>query len=119
MVAVVGLVSVHIGSQIESNEQIGEEGYLSGAHAKYEIVVATLQVDEEYEINKVNDELADLQLGDVLLPPQVRLNGRAQSSQAIVRVHDCVDERVEQDEQAHGRHGGVHDEHDRSTEGDH
>ncbi len=37
-----------------------------------------------------------LELGEVSLPPEVGLNSRAQGSQAVIGVHDDVDERVEE-----------------------
>ena len=41
-------------------------------------------------------ELDHLHLGQVPLPPQVRLHVRTQGGEGIVRVHDNVDESVEQ-----------------------
>lgn len=53
---------------------------------------------DEQQLERVNhdgQELDHLQRGQVLLPPQVLLDGRAERGQQIVRVHDDVYERVE------------------------
>jgi len=58
-------------------------------------------VDEEQleRVQHDGQELQHLQGGQVLLPPQVFLHVGAQGGQQVVRVHDYVDERVQQSEE--------------------
>lgn len=57
---------------------------------------------DEQQLERVDhdcQELDHLQCGQVLLPPQILLDGRSQRGQQVVRVHDYVHERVQQAEE--------------------
>lgn len=62
------------------------------------------QISKVKKLTKVNDELQDLQHGDVLLPP----NTDATSTLEVVPVHHNVNQQV--DRNGHPLHGGQTDE---------
>lgn len=51
--------------------------------------ISFLVDEEEYTVDGEYDELNQLDLSDVLLPPQVFLIGRTQSRHRVIRIHDC------------------------------
>ena len=59
-------------------------------------VAAVVLEEQEAAVADDNGKLDHLHLGQVPLPPEVRLHVRSKGCEGVVRVHDNVDEGVEQ-----------------------
>ena len=84
---------------VELVEQEEEHGRVQ-ADPPYERL-RVVAVDEEQleRVDHHHHELDHLEDGQVLLPPEVRLQPRAHRCQQVVRVHHDVDERVQEAEE--------------------
>lgn len=45
-------------------------------------------------VKQCEDELQDLQLSDILLPPKILLEVRSGSGECVIRVHDGMNEEI-------------------------
>src|SRR5258708_3480232 len=77
---------------VEIGEHVEEYRTLNEADPKPSGRVSGLKVAQRKRIADKYDELSDLYLGDVSLPPEVGLNAWTKCRQCIVAVHNCVDE---------------------------
>ncbi|KAL3189350.1 hypothetical protein MRX96_002667 [Rhipicephalus microplus] len=84
---------------VEVEEQHEEEHSLEDGQVA-EVRRETAVVEHrDGTVEHERDELAHLKLGQVALPPQVRPEPGAQGGERVVRVHDHVDEAVEEREE--------------------
>ena len=68
-------------------EHVKEDGILSDGDGKPDHGIARLQAVEEDAVRAAHCKLQQLQLGDVLLPPEVLLHLRAKGRKRVVGVH--------------------------------
>lgn len=57
--------------------------------------IAAIRVDKLSRVKERHDELDHLNVGDVLLPPQIFLELRSHRSQQVIRIHNDVHEWVD------------------------
>lgn len=88
------LLSAEVALVIEVTEEDNESDAVSKHHNVHTVGKVTLGEEIVACVQEEEDKLHQLQGGQVLLPPQILLHVRANGSQAIVRVHDNMDERV-------------------------
>lgn len=81
---------------IEIAEKYNESNAVSKHHHVHAVGKVTLGEEVVARVQEEQDKLDQLQGGQVFLPPQVLLHVRANGSQAVVRVHDDVDKRVDE-----------------------
>lgn len=96
-----------VSASVELVEHVEENRILTHSQPKPYHRVARLQEVQKYSIDSAAQKLYKLQLSYVLLPPQVLLHGRTERGQSVVRVHDHVDDGVEEDEQHDDRYERV------------
>lgn len=92
---------------VEVVEHPEEEGRLGEAEVEPEGGIAGLITKKKAAIKHVDHKLAELQLGDVLLPPQIGLNLGPEHRERVVAVHDDVDEGVADGEKVQGGDEGI------------
>lgn len=93
---------------IEVVEEGEEERRLDGGQQLVVERVAGLVGEQHEAVGGEDDELDELQLRDVALPPEMAPDGGAEGGERVVRVHDDVHEAVEQREQPDPRHRRAH-----------
>ena len=86
----VQLLLLFVRFEVETNEEHQVERRLAKEAGQVEPVVAGLEGDKGEADDDEDGELDDLNLGDVPLPPEVRLHVGPKGGQAVVAVHDLV-----------------------------
>ena len=97
-----GRLALHcVGLDVEGDEEPEEEeGAESLAHDEDGRKGALLQVEWLERVDQGDEELENLEAGQVLLPPEVLLDRGAEGAQAVVAVHDDVDHQVQVGDEA-------------------
>jgi len=88
-----------VGVHVELYEQIQEQNTLRNGEIHIQLRIATIVEERDATVNHCDDELSDLQLGEVLLPPEVLLHVGSKRREKVVRVHYDVDKGVETDDE--------------------
>lgn len=92
-----GTLLVTVGLQVEAYEHGEEEDGFGQHDVRVRPRVAAADEERHQRVQEDHDELDELELREVALPPQMLLHGRAEQREEIVAVHDHVHEAVEDD----------------------
>ena len=77
-------------------EHVEKDRVLAYGHREPNHRVAGLKEEQENAVGTAHRELQQLQLGDVLLPPQILLHFRAKGCECVVSVHHHMNQRIEE-----------------------
>lgn len=89
-------LGVGVVPEVEEEEQENQAVRADDVNKDGELVGTVLQEEILADVGGHHNKLDQLNGGQVFLPPQVLLVVGAQSSQAVVRVHDHMDDTVKQ-----------------------
>ena len=84
---------------VEACKQCQEERPVKDDEPGERHVIITINKEQLKSVHGENDKLNHLQPSQVLFPPEKPPHRRPERSQQVIRVHDRVNERVEQGEQ--------------------
>ena len=87
---------VEIGLDVEVGKQEQIQNPMRQDCPATHLGIVALYEQRLHRVDDEDDELHHLQLGNVALPPEVRLDPRPQRSEEVVAVHDHVDKTVEE-----------------------
>lgn len=87
-----GRLPSSVRGSVEGIEKVEEDCGLHDAQVVEQVGIASLVLVEEATINAEYDELRELQLSEIFLPPQVFV--QSQGGHRVVQVHDCQKTKV-------------------------
>lgn len=79
---------------VEVDEKSQTQSALGERQVNHTLGVATVVNEGDEDVDHEEDELSDLGLRDVLLPPEVGLHLRSKCGQEVITVHDDMDSGV-------------------------